>query len=341
MGKKFFVSDCEGPISLNDNAFELSSHFIEYGGEFFKIISRYDDVLADVLKRQGYNAGGTLKLIIPFLKAYGATNQNIIEFSNKNVNLIPGAHETLKYVSSKMPSFIVSTSYFHYIKALCNNTGFPIDNTYSTKLDMDLMDIKSSERDKIREYRTAIVENPEFELLDKIFWKEIPKLEISSLMDSVKPIGGEGKKEVVLDIISRHHLKAKDLFYIGDSITDVQPLKFANDNGGIGVSFNGNEYAIKEAEIAVMADNTTITSVIAEIFNKYGTDNVFEFVLNYKNDPLKALKSRFVNQILATKLIKTKLPQIEVVTCNNIDSLIEKSSHFRKKLRGESIGGLG
>ena len=58
------------------------------------------------------------------------------------------------------------------------------------------------------------------------------------------------------------------MFYIGDSITDVQPLKFANDNGGIAVSFNGNEYAIKEAEIAVMAENTTITSILADIFNK-------------------------------------------------------------------------
>ena len=62
MGKKFFVSDCEGPISVNDNAFELSGHFIEDGEKFFEIVSRYDDVLADVLKRTGYNAGSTLRL---------------------------------------------------------------------------------------------------------------------------------------------------------------------------------------------------------------------------------------------------------------------------------------
>ena len=59
----------------------------------------------------------------------------------------------------------------------------------------------------IKEYRTAIVENPEFELLDKIFWKEIPKLKIAALMDIVKPIGGEGKKEAVQDIISRYTSK--------------------------------------------------------------------------------------------------------------------------------------
>lgn len=341
MGRKFFVSDCEGPISVNDNAFELSAHFIEDGEKFFEIVSRYDDVLADVLKRTGYNAGGTLKLIVPFLKAYGATNQNIIDFSIDNVHLIPGAVETLKFVNFTMPSFIVSTSYDHYIMALCNRTGFPYDNTYSTTLDMDFKDLNKDEGDRIKEFRREIVENPEFELLDKIFWKELPNLEISALMDVVKPIGGEGKKEAVQDIISRFKLKASDLFYIGDSITDVQPLKFANENGGIAVSFNGNEYAIKEAEIAVIADNTTITSVLADIFNRYGTDNVFEFAVSYSKDPEKALESKFVNPQLASKIMNTNLPEVEIITCHNMDDLTENSSRFRKKLRGESIGRLG
>jgi len=341
LGKKFFVSDCEGPISINDNAYELSGHFIEDGEKFFEIISKYDDVLASVLKRPGYNAGGTLKLIVPFLKAYGATNQNIIDFSTGNVHLIPGAMETLKFLSFIMPSFIVSTSYDHYIMALCKRTGFSYDNTYSTRLDMDLKDLKPTEQDKIKEYRKDIIQNPEFEFLDKIFFNELPKLEGAILMDTVKPIGGEGKKEAVQDIISRYKLKANDLFYIGDSITDVQPLKFANDNGGIGVSFNGNEYAIKEAEIAVMADNTTITSILADIFNRHGTDNLFEFVLSYRDNPISVLKSNLVNESLASKLLTNNLPQVEIITCNNMDTIIEKSSQFRKKLRGESIGGLG
>ncbi len=60
---RIFVTDCEGPISKNDNAFEVASRFIPEGGEFFGKVSRYDDVLADVVKRPGYKAGDTLKLI--------------------------------------------------------------------------------------------------------------------------------------------------------------------------------------------------------------------------------------------------------------------------------------
>ncbi len=68
--KRIFVSDCEGPISKNDNAFELAAHFIPEGEKLFTNISKYDDVLADVLQKPGYTAGSTLKLILPFFKAY-------------------------------------------------------------------------------------------------------------------------------------------------------------------------------------------------------------------------------------------------------------------------------
>ncbi|MEM2092728.1 MAG: energy-converting hydrogenase A, subunit R, partial [Candidatus Bathyarchaeia archaeon] len=89
---RVFVSDCEGPISKNDNAFELASHYIPRGDRFFTVVSRYDDVLADVLKRKGYKAGDTLKLILPFLKAHGATNSEMESFSARTLVLIPHAH---------------------------------------------------------------------------------------------------------------------------------------------------------------------------------------------------------------------------------------------------------
>ncbi len=78
--KRLFISDCEGPISKNDNAFEATAHFVPNGDRLFALISKYDDVLADVVKKPGYNAGDTLKLILPFLKAYGVTDKGLREF---------------------------------------------------------------------------------------------------------------------------------------------------------------------------------------------------------------------------------------------------------------------
>ena len=78
--KRVFVTDCEGPISKNDNAFELAKSFVQDGDSFFALISKYDDVLADVVKKPTYKAGDTLRLILPFLKVYGATDNQIRDF---------------------------------------------------------------------------------------------------------------------------------------------------------------------------------------------------------------------------------------------------------------------
>ncbi len=86
--KRIFISDCEGPISKNDNAFELAANFIPNGDKLFANISKYDDVLADILQKPGYSAGSTLKLILPFFKAYGITDKQMEDFSAKNIILI-------------------------------------------------------------------------------------------------------------------------------------------------------------------------------------------------------------------------------------------------------------
>jgi len=41
------------------------------------------------------------------------------------------------------------------------------------------------------------------------------------------------------------------------------------------------------------------------------------------------------------KLHQKKLPKVEIVTSQNMDRLMEKSTAFRKTVRGEAIGKLG
>jgi len=162
--QRIFVTDCEGPISKNDNAFELTSHFVPKGDQFFALISKYDDVLADVIKKPGYKAGDTLRLILPFLKAYGATNEKIREYSSKNILLIPGSRDTLQFVRHLMPSFIVSTSYEHYVSSLCSLTGFPYTNVYCTKLNIDKYKISGEEAKRLKEIREEISVMPIIEI---------------------------------------------------------------------------------------------------------------------------------------------------------------------------------
>src|SRR3989304_2889074 len=154
--KRVFISDCEGPISKNDNAFEFMAHFVPEGDRLLTRISKYDDVLADVVKKPGYNAGDTLKLILPFLKAYVVTDERLREFSAQNLLLIAGCKNTLEHVRRLSDAFIVSTSYEHYIKALCEALSFPFENTYCTRLNINKYVFSEPEKSRLQELAREI-----------------------------------------------------------------------------------------------------------------------------------------------------------------------------------------
>ena len=82
----------------------------------------------DVAAKPGYNAGNTLRLIPPFFKAYSVTDDDVELFSSEQVLLVPEALKTLHAVSALMPSFIISTSYTPYLRALCAIAGFPLEH---------------------------------------------------------------------------------------------------------------------------------------------------------------------------------------------------------------------
>ena len=359
--QRIFVTDCEGPISKNDNAFELTSHFVPNGEQFFALISKYDDVLADIVKKPGYKAGDTLRLILPFLKAYGATNGRIREYSSKNILLVPSARDTLQFVRDLMPSFIVSTSYEQYISSLCRLTGFPYDNVYCTKLNIDKYEMSKEEANRLKEIREEIstmsminiLENAKsahdfsqrdqqtIHRLDEIFWEEIPKMESGKMLKEVNPVGGHEKAKAVQDIVEKLDSHLDNVMYVGDSITDVPPFQLVRKNGGLSISFNGNEYAIREAEIAVLSGDTIVTSVLAEVFSRLGKDHVIRLVEEWGPSGLKRYCATLMLRAGMFKLYPDVFPQVEMITDGNRERLKKESRAFRKTVRGEDIGKLG
>jgi len=359
--KRIFISDCEGPISKNDNAFEVASHFIPNGDELFTVISRYDDVLADVLKRPNYKAGNTLKLILPFLKAYSVTDRKMQEFSAQSLVLISGIKDTLKYVREVAYAFIASTSYEHYIKALCQALDFPYENTCCTRLSIDKYYVTEEEKTKLKGIAKEIVQMPIIEIppeaksiknfpvkdqniirrLDEIFWKEIAGMKAGRIFHEVNPIGGSEKAEAVKDAAQRLSVSLADAMYVGDSITDVEAFKLVKENGGLAVSFNGNQYAIRNAEIAILSEHSIVTAVIADVFSRFGEEQTLSIVKNWNHETLKKSPA---NQALLNRLFSLypeELPKVKIITSENMETLAKESGEFRKKVRGEAIGRLG
>ncbi len=359
--KRLFISDCEGPISKNDNAFEVTANFVPNGEKLFTVISRYDDVLADVIKRPNYKAGDTLKLILPFLKAFDITDQKIQEFSAQNLLLMPNIKETLNYVGKLAHTFIVSTSYEHYIKALCQALGFPYENTYCTRLNLDKYALTIEEKAKLQKIAKEIAEMPLIKIpekakslneisekdqktiqrLDEIFWEEITKMSIGKILSEVNPISGSEKAEAVKSIVERLDIPLSEVIYVGDSITDVEAFQLVRENSGLTVSFNGNQYAVRNAEIAVLSGNSMVTAIIVDSFSRFGKQETLTLVENWSKEALKKsrINEKLLNRLFA--LYPKELPKVKIITKENMEILAKESSEFRKKVRGEGIGSLG
>jgi energy-converting hydrogenase A subunit R len=359
--KRIFVTDCEGPISKNDNAYELTSHFIPNGEKIFSLISKYDDVLTDVLKRKDYKAGGTLKLILPFLRIYGVTNQKMKDFSERNIFLISGAKDTMQFVQKIMPSFIVSTSYEHYLSALCKAVGFPFENTYNTKVNIDAYNTTKEETETLKQIAKEIAKMPMIEIpknaksledfspndqkmikrLDEIFWNQICQMSLGKMFDEVNPVGGREKANSTKEIVARKGCNVDCVMYVGDSITDVECFKFVRNGDGLTVSFNGNEYAVREAEIALMSENTIVTSIIADIFARFGKGSVLQLAKEWSFSALKQFEVNLTLMKQVHQLYPKRLPKVEVITRYNTKRLVKESVAFRKSVRGEAIARLG
>lgn len=359
--KRVFITDCEGPISKNDNAYELTAHHVPNGDKLFTIISRYDDVLAEVLKRPDYKAGDTLKLIVPFLKAYGVTDRKMEEFSAQSLTLILDARETLKHIHTVADAFIVSTSYEHYIRAMCHALEFPCENTYCTRLTLDKYTLTSNEKTRITQMAEEIAQMPFFDIpsqartlsdlpenvqkvvkrLDAIFWNEIAHMKIGSVFREVNPMGGVEKAEAVKTIVQKLKIPLSQTMYVGDSITDEQAFKLVKENHGLTLSFNGNQYAVKNADIAALSETSLTTAIIADVFCRFGKQQAMALAEDWSRE---ALKKNVANDALVNRLLRLyphMLPKVKIVTNKNMDVLAEESSQFRKKVRGEAIGRLG
>jgi energy-converting hydrogenase A subunit R len=359
--KRVFITDCEGPVSKNDNAFEILSHFVPEGDKLFTVVSRYDDALSEVLRRPGYTAGDTLKLVVPFLKAYDVTDRKMKQFSANNIVLMPNARYSLQHARSISRSYIVSTSYEHYIEALCQALEFPFENTYCTKLRLDKYSIAEDERRLLKKLGQEIANLFVFEIsaearslrdlsmeaqktigrLDEIFWKTVARMRIGEVYSKVNPVGGTEKAEAIEDITRKDGVALKDVMYVGDSITDEKAFRLVKQNGGLTVSFNGNQHAVRNAEIALLSTDSLATALVADVFLRFGKSQTLNLVAGWSRG---TLQKSSVNEALVHRFLKMhprELPKARIITRENMEDLASESEEFRKKVRGEAVGRLG
>ena len=346
--RRIYVTDCEGPLTRNDNAQEIAARFIPDGAELFARLSRYDDFLADVVRRPGYNAGDTLRLLPPFLKAFAVSDEAIEAFSADGVLMVPRAPEALAEIGALLPTFIVSTSYTPYLRALCRLTGFPLSNVRCTELSLDEWAMPKDERAWLRGEAARLMERGLIEIpdgatsagdlspadaatvtqLDDLFWTHMDGRVSGALVAAVRPVGGGMKLAALEEIAAAEGVEGAAVMYVGDSITDAPPLAAVKAWGGVSLSFNGNGYALAAAEFAAASPDAGVAAELAKAFAGGGRDGVEAAVRAW---PKPGEGEEPTGRARARVGLVAEEPE----------ALAEASAAARRSVRGERVARLG
>ena len=264
--------DLEGPISPQDNAYEVMK-LIPDGDRIFSKISKYDDILA--LKKKDYEAGYTLALILPFLISHKITEEDIKKVSEK-AKINKGIRELVSKLKKNHKFYIISTSYEQHAYSIGKRIGVSEENIYCTKLPLN--DYLSYDID-LRETEKQILnlEDNDIEAFFNDFYENLDK-KIKEIIENTKVIGGKYKTEAIYDILRKENGDMKSVVAVGDSITDFKMLREVKEKGGVSIVFNGNEYAIPHAEFAFAGRDL---SPIADFID---AEDKKEFIRNWRGE---------------------------------------------------------
>jgi len=269
----FICFDLEGPLSPQDNAYELMK-FFPNGERVFEVISRYDDLLT-LEEREDYEPGDTLALIVPFLILHNISEDDITTLAIK-ASLTGGADKLI----SRLPSqgwkvFCISTSYEQYAIHITQKLGiyahnvactsFPLNKFRLTLCKEDYELLQRAEAD-ILTMRPVADDDKIKQSLDDFFWKKLPTTNLGMAIRQVKPVGGRRKVAALNRFAETYQQPLPNWVVVGDSITDFRMLQAVEEAGGLAIAFNANEYALPYSTMGLAS---TFISDLMEILEAW------------------------------------------------------------------------
>jgi energy-converting hydrogenase A subunit R len=270
---KIICFDLEGPLSPQDNAYEVMG-LVEGGHKIFEVLSRYDDLLT-LEKRPGYEPGDTLSLIVPFLLHHGIKEEDIKKVSS-TAKIVDGVKETIEALKKiGWDPHIISTSYEPHALSIASKIGIPRHKVHCTRLPLEKMRkeagdsasvlIGDVEKDILNGLYSDLSDDVKIkERLDRFFWEDLPGTPMGKAMKEVVVVGGQRKMDAVGAIAKKAERGIDEVVAVGDSITDYKMLGTVKDAGGVAVAFNGNQYSIPYATVGLASTDMRMLLVIIE-----------------------------------------------------------------------------
>lgn len=366
--KRVCCWDLEGPISILDFAAEIGKLLSEKSilnlknynmGEFFRMISNYDDYIIDEpgvkdrLKIPEYQPGDTLRIMAPLYTAC-YTDDELLQLAKNNLGLLPGCRELMKILHKDWEIFVISTSYSQFAHNVTAALDIPMDHVYCTEMNIKklregLQNIEGDVEVLLKDIFQNYLENNKdlnsvIDDLNNFFWmgKDSDYIKV---MNQVKVRGGK-RKEIAVEYISeRTGISISEMIALGDSITDINMLQRFKDDNGIAVSFNGNKFSIKRANVAVTTPNSLGVLPIFESSNNL-SQFLEEWELKFdtfQNNPINISKNLISKESKEFFVKYNFIPEFANLTNkteNQLNEITLKQELMRKNVRGW-VGNLG
>ena len=271
----FIAFDLEGPLSPQDNAYDLMRLFPN-GDKVFEVISRYDDLLT-LEEREDYEPGDTLALIVPFLVLHNISENNITSLASQ-ATLIGGAADLVSKLQSNIwKVFCISTTYEQYAIHITQKLGVYTHNVACTLFPLDKLRVALSKEE------TALLQQAEEEILtmnpvadderikqslDDFFREKLPATNLGTAIREVKPIGGRRKVAALNRFADKYDEPLSKWVVVGDSITDSRMLQEVEKAGGLAIAFNANEYALSHATMSLASTSIGDLTEVLQAWEK-------------------------------------------------------------------------
>jgi len=327
----FICFDLEGPLSPQDNAYELMKLFPN-GDKIFEVISRYDDLLT-LEEREDYEPGDTLALIVPFLILHNISEANIATLAAE-ASLTGGAAKLVSWLQySGWKVFCITTTYEQYATHITQKLGiyahnvactpFPLDKFRATLCQEDSELLQQAKEDMLT-MRPVADDKRIKQSLDNFFWEKLPATKLGTAIKEVKPVGGRRKVAALSRFAEAYDQPLSKWVVVGDSITDFRMLQAVEEAGGLAIAFNANEYALPYSTMGLASTFISDLTEVLEAWQK-GYRGGVERIVKYKEKVGGTGDRGYFHWLFGRK---------------NIDEVIEVHKRIRRLVR-EEAGKLG
>lgn len=207
-----------------------------------------------MLKRKDYEAGYTLKLLVPFVSATGLGN--VVE--KLTPIFVPGAKKAGLILKRDCEVVIISTAYKKFVEKSAQEIGFERVHASEVEFKMELdSDVRKMLLDSV-DVIASLSGGELYDFLDKLFSKFWESLK------DLKVIGAREKAEILESYAPDFPIA------IGDSITDCKMFEKAKELGGVAIAFNGNKYALEKADLAIISNSAMAEALVVRELLKSG-----------------------------------------------------------------------